>query len=1170
MLAFASHLAGQTFGEAFGTNSRSMDPVDAQNKYPLIRAYELWADHQGYDSDDVPNWPLDNFNFENDDRYYDELESDVVPVPYGLPGEMRGISSFDGLKWIIQKPLLPVSGPGDDAPFSLGNTEITSTMQYFGDWLAANVNQESPHAWLLKAHWMTLLADRYGASDLTPFTRAVLHQPSLGAGSYVTPPGAGGGRTLWFEAENEPDRTWLDAPARLDSSKAMWQHTPAILAAQTSMLYDGHGRSDAAQWPLDDDSCPNPGGECPQTRLGVKRVSSDNKVAVAGLAGLRGNYVKEMVDWFAVNRQPGVFGYVNGDNDEDGTQEVLAFDALSFHHYPSSSSITAAEEYDENSRLQWDVGDCDAVAQSPETHGLRQRVEYLIGRLYAEINQAHPNLYSEMAGKEIWLSEFGYDSDNLAPCTPIGGGLEARGGIQIPDLADVNSPGDFLDKEVVQAQWLARSYLELMAARADIPALAGSSYKRLDRFMQYELADLRSKPTGGPGTEQFQSTGLYTKSYEPKASHFYTRALLYHLGEYAHQFTGPPDMNDASNRDQFPSTLGQFVEVVPSQSAPVPTADEDHPVMYQFTRAFGDGAQDIWALWSPTEAGYEFGVEVDIRALLGGPDPPNISSITVIRLQDLADRGVVEQVDLAGGVATLTVTEEPLLFRLGGVDDRVTSVAPPRGIGIEDLCCGDLEVRFSRNRRVLSSTFTIGYAPASAAVSGVVDLSDITIVAQGVPGGSTVIPGLDPGTGYYIFVLPTNSSGYGYDYSAGVPIGFGFDPLYPGLAVAQYFVPSTCSDGGNGCNYVITADQISYASPDPINTSAQDLANVLSGGLGSSAGFCSDDGDPRSTTQWASNAAGSPSTAIVTFDPPVNISQAVLWDGGAVGNTPGVRIEYATCECPDDYRSLADHNWEGYGARSAYVSHARRVTSLRITKSGMNLAGLSLCAEETTCKVRFFQEAPMAEVDVVGDDFARVSWVSAYDTVSHTEPESYVLRLASSLAADGSLNNPVQFKASSGTGSDLAYKFENLDPGTTYYGRVVPTDDCFETAPYPLERERPAYSPTDTSFFTFTTPSTEAGGEHGSDGNHGRLAPQAAATPASAVFPNPAHAYATVTAELPIERIDVYDGTGRALTSIPGQATRQLRVDLVGYAPGVIHLAVVTERGVDTHLVRVE
>ncbi len=286
---------------------------------------------------------------------------------------------------------------------------------------------------------------------------------------------------------------------------------------------------------------------------------------------------------------------------------------------------------------------------------------YTISRLYHYVNSAHPAIYPEMASKEVWLSEFGYDSDNLAPGTRFGPGQYdiASGGVHIPNLPKAGAPGVLLNKQIVHGQWLARSYIELMGVHASIPPLAGNSLKRLDKFFQYEMRDLSDKPDDAPGRLQFASSGLLGKTGAPKVAHYYTKALLHHLGAYVHEETvfKPPTAGDLYPRRRYAIT--SVVTKVPSSGTPSPTLADENPMLYRFTLpgAPTDDIKNKYVLWSPTKQGYDYEVELNVAALFPSGTP---TVITVHRLSNLSNRGVVKEYQVVNGIARFAVGSSPI------------------------------------------------------------------------------------------------------------------------------------------------------------------------------------------------------------------------------------------------------------------------------------------------------------------------------------------------------------------------------------------------------------------------------------------------------------------------------------------------------------------------------
>ncbi len=179
--------------------------------------------------------------------------------------------------------------------------------------------------------------------------------------------------------------------------------------------------------------------------FGVKNADAGAKLVMGGLAGLNLDYIRTMKAWADVYRG-GSF----------------PCDVLNFHHYSNSGG--------EQQKGQ--------VGISPEADGLR-------GKAAALVDYCRRSL----PGKEVWVTEFGYDLNLSSP--------------QRAPAIGAYSP------EEVQGQWLVRSYLALAAAG-------------VDRAAMFMLRDVNAADA-----TQFSSSGLVTEKgkWEPKASWYYVHTL---------------------------------------------------------------------------------------------------------------------------------------------------------------------------------------------------------------------------------------------------------------------------------------------------------------------------------------------------------------------------------------------------------------------------------------------------------------------------------------------------------------------------------------------------------------------------------------------------------------------------------------------------------------------
>jgi hypothetical protein len=162
---------------------------------------------------------------------------------------------------------------------------------------------------------------------------------------------------------------------------------PEEYAAMLSACYDGHeGKLGAG--------------------FGVKTADPSINVVMAGLANLDMNYVDKMNAWFQANRK----------------DKRFAAEVLNFHHYSNRNDINAKTDFD--------------IGVSPEADNLREKLAVV----NAWRKQNYPN-------KQLWLSEYGYDTSNASPQSPLQYGK--------------------LTLDELQAMWLVRASLDIIAAGID-------------------------------------------------------------------------------------------------------------------------------------------------------------------------------------------------------------------------------------------------------------------------------------------------------------------------------------------------------------------------------------------------------------------------------------------------------------------------------------------------------------------------------------------------------------------------------------------------------------------------------------------------------------------------------------------------------------------------------
>lgn len=202
---------------------------------------------------------------------------------------------------------------------------------------------------------------------------------------------------------------------------------PYEYAAMASADYDGHL------------------GTMGQT-VGLKNADPEAKLVMGGIAKPDINYVKAIKLWSDYNR--------NGS---------VPFDVINVHHYCNDGADQSSGK----------------VGISPEADNLKGLMKEFV---------SYRNKY--LPGKEVWITEFGYDTHPES-------------------VQRAPSVGTF-NQEEVQGQWLVRSYLALAAAGVDKAAM-------------YMLSDVDPSDK-----TKFQTSGLIcvpAEGYRSKPSWFYVYTL---------------------------------------------------------------------------------------------------------------------------------------------------------------------------------------------------------------------------------------------------------------------------------------------------------------------------------------------------------------------------------------------------------------------------------------------------------------------------------------------------------------------------------------------------------------------------------------------------------------------------------------------------------------------
>lgn len=339
----------------------------------------------------------------------------------------------------------------------------------------------------------------------------------------------------YYENWNEPNATWAAAGN---------QFTAAQFAAMTSADYDGHMGT------------MGPG-------VGIKNADPNAKLVMGGLVGLATDFIKNMNKWFEVNRTEEQWlethdtleGYV-----------MYPFDVINVHYYcPDGTAQTGL---------------------SPEDDNLYERMSQVV---------SFRNRYYPKA--ELWLSEFGWDSNQGSP-------QSATVEYTNPNTGTIVNEGinKGLDGKEVQGRWLVREYLILAAAG-------------VDRSQQFMMPD-----SGSGGSGRFESCGMIEMgTKERKPSWYYVGTMNYWL-----------------ETTKFENEL---------------ETGKDDMLAYQFKeKDTEDRAIAIWCTTSNNQVvdGYELTL------------PEGTNYAYVVSLEDKAKTGVVESLTITDGKVSVDVSEKPI------------------------------------------------------------------------------------------------------------------------------------------------------------------------------------------------------------------------------------------------------------------------------------------------------------------------------------------------------------------------------------------------------------------------------------------------------------------------------------------------------------------------------
>ncbi len=380
----------------------------------------------------------------------------------------------------------------------------------------------------------------------------------------------------YIENWNEQDKWWtfyqLNSYPFLDAyvEQQMAYFSPYEFAAMSSAQYDGNGTTNGIENTVLD-RYPNgiPSGAHP---VGLQASNSQMKFVMGGLSEINLDYVRAMKFWFEKHRPD--IGF--------------PFDVINFHEYSNDGGQGAP------------LGN---NAVSPEDDDLKGQIKEAV-----EFRDRY------LPGVEVWLSEFGYDSNPNSP--------QSANCAQLCNN-DCNSPACYEKFLEIQGQWNVRSFLEIAAGGAD-------------RAMMFNMRD-----EAPAGTWDLYATSGMTEWTGEDFANYENKLQWYYISTMTRMLRGT----------KFD---GSFVH------------NDNNVRLYKFTEDCGGGGKTVYVIWSPTSNNGNDNTIYSNYALpfLNGTNPQLVS------MQDGDLDGVRSNLTFSGGSYRVNVSERPKFIVVGDLPEE--------------------------------------------------------------------------------------------------------------------------------------------------------------------------------------------------------------------------------------------------------------------------------------------------------------------------------------------------------------------------------------------------------------------------------------------------------------------------------------------------------------------
>lgn len=689
-----------TMDNFIGANVRRGDPIDKFTPVSNIREYHDWVLDEGFVANgDSPGYPSNKYKW-NAPSYSGQSPGISFDQWYGqVYGEGYTIlpSMINSPPYIINSEMAcgggnycdPLSCPNCNVscvipcPWELNILERKPIFQYtnsiglpspFNNILVNN-DDTNPYSYIAHADHLYHFTARYGSKSGDDYSdeefdniENKLHDDELTPTLELLKEDLGQGKIRYIENFNEPDKYW-----HITDDEFYYQ--PSEFAAMLSADYDGHmgGINNTIQ-------SPSPIGIGKPMPVGVYGADPNMKMVMAGLADLDWNYTEDILKWF--DNSDGS----NPSNNRLGANRVYPFHVFNYHRYSNKmyKNLLSVHGFSPEE-------DIFSIDGSSNPKSMKYHMIDLVSNIDNYITSN--NAQNELGDREIWLTEFGYDTSPLSrqgaiPDVTLDQPIEVtndNGAVicvltnlrdqystcLLPHWKFFNTTDQALIMSIIyetQGQWLTRSLLEF-------------STTGFDRAFIYDIRDqdpniycFDSNENGYNPFNYCQYAGRFAYSglLESNLESWAEKPSWYYVSTVKNVLSGYSFLSDSQTACD------------PGNSPAIATNCEMKcPRIYEYVNGQGD---QIFAFWSPTSC------HIDEYAYTINVPGTASTDYTIVTMQDGNPNGISEGfTGITNNQIEVMVSEYPKFLIIG---QSITSCEAEPVIDLEAkaLSCNTVEL----------------------------------------------------------------------------------------------------------------------------------------------------------------------------------------------------------------------------------------------------------------------------------------------------------------------------------------------------------------------------------------------------------------------------------------------------------------------------------------------